>query len=228
MNALIPFVLAASLAAPALADHINDHDPCDPVFPAPLPGQEHFSGGAAWVSAIGPIGGSEVTNARFDITYVSDGETPASEMLLNVGMWVDTKSESIYVETIVTGADLGFGSGAGTFHGTFETTVLNGVAVEHFLVAPNSLIDVIIDASGGGGIQGTAYFVDSAILFDVIPAGPCCPADLDGDGSVGFADLVAILEAWGPCPGCDADINESGVVGLEDLLTVLSDWGGCE
>jgi len=128
---------------------------------------------------------------------------------------------------IVTGADLGFGSGAGTFYGTFETTALNGVAVENFLVAPNSLIDVIIDASGGG-IQGTAYFVDSAILLDVIPAGPCCPADLDGDGSVGFADLIALLEAWGPCPGCDADIDESGVVGLEDLLTVLAGWGACE
>ena len=28
---------------------------------------------------------------------------------------------------------------------------------------------------------------------------PGCPADLDGDGSVGFADLTALLSAWGPC-----------------------------
>ncbi len=32
--------------------------------------------------------------------------------------------------------------------------------------------------------------------------GPCkgCPADFDGNGSVGVSDLLALLANWGPCP----------------------------
>jgi hypothetical protein len=54
-----------------------------------------------------------------------------------------------------------------------------------------------------------------------------CPSDLDGDGEVGFTDLLAILERWGPCPGCPEDIDGDGIVGMNDLLAVLLLWGGC-
>jgi hypothetical protein len=37
-----------------------------------------------------------------------------------------------------------------------------------------------------------------------------CPGDLDGDGTVGVADLVALVLAWGPCP-MYADCNGSGI-----------------
>jgi hypothetical protein len=53
-----------------------------------------------------------------------------------------------------------------------------------------------------------------------------CP-DLTGCGTVGFADLLAILNAWGPCPGCLEDLDCSGDVGFADLLTVLAAWGPC-
>jgi hypothetical protein len=31
--------------------------------------------------------------------------------------------------------------------------------------------------------------------------GPCvaCPSDIDGDGTVGFSDLLEVLQRWGPC-----------------------------
>jgi hypothetical protein len=76
-------------------------------------------------------------------------------------------------------------------HGTFETTDLNGITVENFLVAPNSTLDVIVDAVGGGGIQGTGYFVDSFIHFDLVTDPPPCSEDLDGSGDVGFNDDLA-------------------------------------
>jgi hypothetical protein len=215
-----------AVALPALADHLPGHSDGDPVFPVALPGQADFSGGAAWVSAIGPYGGSEITNARFDITYVSDGQTPASDILLNVGHLVDTGPGGIvYIETVVTGADLGFGSGSGTFHGTVETTDLNGVAVENFLVAPYSLVDVIIDATGGG-IQGTGYFVDSFIYFDLGTTSDC-PWDIDDDGIIGFSDLLELLAAWGTDPGGPPDFDGNGVVDFNDLLETLSRWGAC-
>jgi hypothetical protein len=52
-------------------------------------------------------------------------------------------------------------------------------------------------------------------------------ADLDGDGVVGFADLLMLLAAWGDCgpDECPADLDGSGDVGFSDLLVLLAAWG---
>ncbi len=57
-----------------------------------------------------------------------------------------------------------------------------------------------------------------------------CPADLDGDGSVGILDLLILLSNWGPCaepcpPACLADLDGDCTVGILDLLTLLANWG---
>jgi cytochrome c551/c552 len=54
-----------------------------------------------------------------------------------------------------------------------------------------------------------------------------CPADSDGDGSVGINDLLDLLAAWGPNPGHPADIDGDGTVGINDLLDLLAAWGPC-
>lgn len=54
-----------------------------------------------------------------------------------------------------------------------------------------------------------------------------CPADLDGDCSVGTSDLLLLLASWGPCPGCAADLDCNLVVGESDLLSLLAAWGKC-
>ena len=59
------------------------------------------------------------------------------------------------------------------------------------------------------------------------PGGPPCPADLDGGGDVGFADLLQLIGAWGPCAGCPEDLNGSGDVGFADLLVLIGAWGPC-
>lgn len=55
------------------------------------------------------------------------------------------------------------------------------------------------------------------------------PGDLDGDGTVGILDLLALLGDWGPCPDppaeCAADVDGDGSVGITDLLALLSNWG---
>ncbi|MCZ6445360.1 MAG: FG-GAP-like repeat-containing protein, partial [Planctomycetota bacterium] len=56
---------------------------------------------------------------------------------------------------------------------------------------------------------------------------PPCPADLNGDGSVGILDLLALLAAWGPNPGHQADFDADGTVGILDLLALLVNWGPC-
>lgn len=58
----------------------------------------------------------------------------------------------------------------------------------------------------------------------------CCPADVDGSGSVGFDDVIAVLAAWGVCPDgdpCDADVDDSGDVAFGDLIAVLAAFGDC-
>ena len=55
---------------------------------------------------------------------------------------------------------------------------------------------------------------------------PACPADLDGNGSVDFADLVSMLSGWDQ-PGA-ADLDESGLVDFNDVIILLGVWGECE
>ena len=54
-----------------------------------------------------------------------------------------------------------------------------------------------------------------------------CPADIDGDNTVGINDFLALLAAWGPNPGHPADIDQDGTVGIDDFLTLLAAWGPC-
>lgn len=55
-----------------------------------------------------------------------------------------------------------------------------------------------------------------------------CPADLNGDGEVGGADLTIILSNWGCVDqGCEGDLTGDDLVDGADLTVVLSNWGGC-
>lgn len=53
-----------------------------------------------------------------------------------------------------------------------------------------------------------------------------CLADVDGNGSVNSADLLAILAQWGEGAPPE-DINRDGLVNIDDLLAVLAAWGPC-
>jgi hypothetical protein len=129
-----------------------------------LPGQEFFDGGFLFVTGIGPPSGSTIVNTTFDINYVSDGTTPASELAIHVTAPVD----GVHVDTDVIGTDLGFTSGPGTFTGTFATTALNGVTWNTFL--PTPVIDIEIGSTNfPPAIDGSGYFVDSFIIFDYVP-----------------------------------------------------------
>ena len=66
------------------------------------------------------------------------------------------------------------------------------------------------------------------IRFDATPIGGTgCAEDLNGDETVDFADLLALLTAWGECPGCPEDFSGDGIVDFTDLLELLSAWGDC-
>jgi len=79
-----------------------------------------------------------------------------------------------------------------------------------FLVAP---------AGSGGPFQ----VISSSVV--TMAAGSNCPADLDGDGAVGGADIGLLLGSWGG-PGA-ADLDGSGVVDGADIGLLLGAWGPC-
>ncbi|MHC5114550.1 MAG: hypothetical protein ACYTGP_09005 [Planctomycetota bacterium] len=55
-----------------------------------------------------------------------------------------------------------------------------------------------------------------------------CPADLDGNGDVGFSDILQIIGAWGACEGaCAEDLNGNGSVDFADILVVIGGFGAC-
>ena len=66
-----------------------------------------------------------------------------------------------------------------------------------------------------------------ADLFLECPGPVECPADFDGSGNVGAADLALLLGSWGPCEGCPADLDGNGQVGPFDLALLLGAWGEC-
>ncbi len=61
------------------------------------------------------------------------------------------------------------------------------------------------------------------------PIDSVIPGDLDGDGTVGILDFLALLAVWGPCPGpcppsCPADLDGDCTVGILDFLILLGNW----
>ncbi len=88
------------------------------------------------------------------------------------------------------------------------------------LTIPPDPISLITEASG--------QIITPASLgtFTFTLLTPPCPADLTGDGAVGFDDVLAILSAWGGTGGPE-DLDGSGAVDFGDLLVVLGAWGPC-
>ncbi len=82
-------------------------------------------------------------------------------------------------------------------------------AIEIGLFKPGSPDMVIVTAIGPEGL--------------VAP----CEEDLNGDGTVGAADLLSLLVQWGTDPGGPPDFDGDGTVGASDLLRLLVAWGPC-
>jgi len=128
------------------------------------PDREYFPSFGINFSIVGPYEGTEITNTTFELTLVSDGTTPASDLSIILGIQL---AQQGYTELSFTGADLGFGSGPNTFTATFSTDALNGV-VEGSLL-PYAFTELTFFGANGP-LLGDYYFIDSSFTFDLIPA----------------------------------------------------------
>ena len=87
--------------------------------------------------------------------------------------------------------------------------LLNGVAVgEH----PHMVYTNALNGTLGLNTYPSAF-----------AAVPFAPGDVEGNGTVGVGDVLALIDAWGPCdPPCLQDLDANGSVDVDDLLIVLS------
>jgi len=79
---------------------------------------------------------------------------------------------------------------------------------------------------GGSGCAGLAVIDFGAYeAAGAVAEAPVVSADLDGDGLVGFTDLLVLLSAWGDVAGCQlVDLNGDGTIGFGDLIILLASW----
>ena len=94
-------------------------------------------------------------------------------------------------------------------------------------VPPGSAVRIGVDRDEDG------FFDRDELDAGTNPADPDSTpplGDIDGDGTVGVLDFLALLAAWGPCPGqcppsCPADLDGDCNVGITDFLLLLANWG---
>jgi len=76
-----------------------------------------------------------------------------------------------------------------------------------------------------GGDFAESAAGDSYVAQVMLCAGAArVPGDINGDGTISFEDLLALLAAWGPCNGGPADLDGDGTVGFLDLLLFIQLW----
>ncbi|MHC4272947.1 MAG: SBBP repeat-containing protein [Planctomycetota bacterium] len=86
---------------------------------------------------------------------------------------------------------------------------------------------IAVDAAGDTYFTG-AINAPADVYIAKIADQSGCETDLDGDGSTGVADFLALLASWGSCSACAADMDTDGQVGISDFLALLAAWGPCE
>lgn len=166
-----------------------------------------------WSQVAGGIGGSE-ENERVGSGVSTDG----TNVLAGVpgrGDWVGA-AQLLKVNGSALTVSQTFTSTDSRRFDDYGYSVALGTATNGPIV-----IGCVTDANGDIASAGSAY--------GFLGSGNACASDLDGDFSIGAADLSLLLASWG-LTGEDAsgvDINLDGIVDAIDVSLMLAGWGTC-
>ena len=78
---------------------------------------------------------------------------------------------------------------------------------------------------------GTAIGIDNNCngVIDADEEEILCPEDVNGDGAISVADVLALLSSFGCLESCQYDVDGDGAISVADVLLVLSAFGqSCE
>ena len=103
-------------------------------------------------------------------------------------------SDADLYEAKLEGANLNGADLSGTF---LDGTIFCPVAESTGSCCTN-LGCASISESNCSAMGGT--WTEGGSCDDCQPAADDCPADVDGDGTIGFSDVLVILNDWGVCP----------------------------
>jgi hypothetical protein len=137
------------------------------------------------------------------------------------GGWSGAGSDNIDADPLFRDAPAGdFRLGAGSPCADRGNNALVPTTVTTDLAGNPRFVD---DPDAPDAGQGRPPLVDLGPLERQLAA--CF--DVNADGAVGFAEILAILATWGPCAECPGDLDGDGAIGFADLLAVLAEWGSC-
>ncbi len=196
----------------------------------------------AWdngVTVVASAGNSGSSSPHYPATYptvIGVSASDANDELWddsNFGDWIDLAAPGVEILTCWGPGPSDYSSAAsGTSLASPHVCGVVGLmySVDPRLT-PQAVRDLLCENADDLGDPGfDIYFgcgrINAANTIAAIVNGPRCPADLDGDGTVGILDLLQLLIAWGQ-GGVPADLDGDGTVGILDLLQLLAAWGSC-
>jgi hypothetical protein len=101
----------------------------------------------------------------------------------------------------------------------------NGIATQAIFIgyqAPANLTITSFRCTRPG--SGNSYIAVDDLAF-VLTAPTTLVGDINNDGTVGVADLQALIQAWATATTGAADINGNGLVNVGDLQLLVQHWG---
>ena len=178
------------------------------------------------VNALGVIeGDGTVTGAVSNSGIVRPGLSKG-ELVVD-GSYVQTALGTLDIELACPTGDTLTVSGAVTLAGTLNLSLVFGsepIAGQQFQIVTGSpVIGAFTTINAPPGV--TVSVEPGAVVVTVTLGGPPAVGDIDGDGTIGITDFLALLAAWGPNPGHPADLDGDGMVGITDFLLLLANWG---
>ena len=131
------------------------------------------------------LSGADLTGANLEYAYLRYANLSGAD-LTNA----DLRNADLYGANLfganLSGADLRF-----TVNVIYSGTESTGSCCTNSGCA--SISESNCSAMGGTWTEGGS-------CDDCQPAADDCPADVDGDGTIGFSDVLVILNDWGACP----------------------------
>ncbi|MBT8486351.1 MAG: VCBS repeat-containing protein, partial [Phycisphaerae bacterium] len=171
-------------------------------LPGGTAGQADVDGGPTWLTSPAlDLAGTDgvITYSRW--FFSSEAGVPGNEDFLTIEVSGNDGVDWVHIEDI------------GGTEGEWESA---SFVVSDYVV-PSAEVRVRFSTSDGTSAPSSSIVeagIDNLQVETFVCGTEPCPADLDGSGDVGFADLLSVLSAWGPCTGtCAQDLDGSGDVG---------------
>ena len=197
-----PLLLAGAFAASSVSAH---DAPGSTNFDLLIPG-DMMTGQIIFATLIGPPADSHVLHATWNLTFDSPpGGTPASDVEIEIGLTTD----GVKTWWLVTGADMGWPSANGSFSGSLDSDLFNGVVDAGLFGFPTADLEM----SAPNGVTG--QFVSSTMTLEL--AGETCQTDL-GFGGPGNMGIAICGEALASGQSATLDVSGAPPAGTVFLL----------